>query len=64
MALDAREIVGLDVSEALAVAAHHGCYVRIVELDGEPHITFLDHRPFRINVIVELNVVKGITTVG
>jgi hypothetical protein len=61
---DAREIVGLRVQEARAVARRHGCYIRIWELDGKPHIRFLDGRPPRINVIVELDVVKGISSVG
>lgn len=64
MRLDARELIGLSLREAEAVARRHDCLVRVVERDGKRPSVFLDQRAFRINVIVERRVVKGVSDVG
>lgn len=64
MRLDARELIGLSLREAEAVARRHDCLVRVVERDGKRPSVFLDERAFRINVIVERRVVKGVSDVG
>jgi hypothetical protein len=64
MLLDAREVIGLSLREAEAVARRRDCFVRVVERDGKRPSVFLDHRAFRINVIVEHGRVKGVSDVG
>jgi hypothetical protein len=62
--MDARRLVGLRLGAARRLARAHRCSVRVYRLNGEPYETFLDSRPYRINVAVDDGIVTRVVRTG
>jgi hypothetical protein len=62
--MDARRLVGLRLDAAGRLAHAHGCSVRVYYRDGELYETFLDSRPYRINVAVDDGIITRVVRTG
>jgi hypothetical protein len=61
---DARELLGLRLNRAEALAQRNDCGVRVVVKDGEKMVRTEDLRPNRINVKLERGYVVALQNVG
>ena len=61
---DAKQLAGLSLDKAKALAAEKGWEIRVAEEDGTTNTLTADLRPNRVNVIVKAGVVFDIMSVG